>query len=195
MDTKRSDCPVWRTSAPVRGGHDPRDDQAGGLVCGKEKTGKANQINTTTVSRSVKDWPRYFTRKRMCMGNDISSCCCSWLARESETYRAVFSMSDAAADEFVQGSECSKAPGKLVDPNPDNDPFRKLPVRRPIFGPRYPRIREKGFLIKKWDVYFLLGQFMTEQFSQTCSLSFSRPKGIVSPHWHNHPAGVFVCNC
>ncbi len=34
-------APFGRTSAPVRGGHDPRDDQAGGLACGKEKTGKA----------------------------------------------------------------------------------------------------------------------------------------------------------
>lgn len=42
--------------------------------------------------------------------------------------------------------------------------------------------------------YFLLGQFMTEQFAQFSSSSFSRPKGIVSPHRQSQPEEILVCN-
>jgi hypothetical protein len=42
--------------------------------------------------------------------------------------------------------------------------------------------------------YFLLGQFMTEQFAQFSSSSFSRPEGIVSPHRQSQPEGILVCN-
>jgi len=40
--------------------------------------------------------------------------------------------------------------------------------------------------------YFRRGQFVTAQWAQFSSSSFSMPKGISSPHWQAQPFKVFV---